>query len=165
MLSDKRRTFWPKDLRLRTTAYKWGVLWERAIYVYSGQGGWWRSTSSHSLMGLCSTTSAGCLVSVYPSSVSVLPVQGFGVAAKSTQDCRHADPASIVVFHQADVGEYLRSEGTLTWLHNKHWKITSQQCFSIGLFLFTRWIETNDFLCCVDTNHRNIRSVNACTYL
>lgn len=38
---------------------------------------------------------------------------GFGVAAKSTQDCRHADPATIIAFHQSDIGEYLRSEGTL----------------------------------------------------
>ena len=41
-------------------------------------------------------------------------LQGFGVAAKSTQDCRHADPMTIVCFHQADIGEYLRSEETLT---------------------------------------------------
>lgn len=40
--------------------------------------------------------------------------QGFGVAAKSTQDCRKVDPMAIVVFHQADVGEYVRSEDTLT---------------------------------------------------
>ncbi|NWZ28323.1 NIP7 protein, partial [Asarcornis scutulata] len=39
---------------------------------------------------------------------------GFGVAAKSTQDCRKVDPMAIVVFHQADVGEYVRSEDTLT---------------------------------------------------
>lgn len=40
--------------------------------------------------------------------------QGFGVAAKSTQDCRRVDPLSIVVFHQADVGEFIRNEDTLT---------------------------------------------------
>uniref|UniRef100_A0A8C3C118 Nucleolar pre-rRNA processing protein NIP7 n=1 Tax=Cairina moschata TaxID=8855 RepID=A0A8C3C118_CAIMO len=40
--------------------------------------------------------------------------KGFGVAAKSTQDCRKVDPMAIVVFHQADVGEYVRSEDTLT---------------------------------------------------
>uniref|UniRef100_A0A8C3T2L5 60S ribosome subunit biogenesis protein NIP7 homolog n=1 Tax=Chelydra serpentina TaxID=8475 RepID=A0A8C3T2L5_CHESE len=39
---------------------------------------------------------------------------GFGVAAKSTQDCRKVDPMAIVVFHQADVGEYVRHEETLT---------------------------------------------------
>ncbi|XP_003742606.1 60S ribosome subunit biogenesis protein NIP7 homolog [Galendromus occidentalis] len=38
---------------------------------------------------------------------------GFGVAAKSTQECRNADPMTIVVFHQADVGEYLRCEDSL----------------------------------------------------
>ncbi|XP_039251971.1 60S ribosome subunit biogenesis protein NIP7 homolog [Styela clava] len=39
---------------------------------------------------------------------------GFGVAAKSTAECRHADPMSIIAFHQADIGEYLRNEDTLT---------------------------------------------------
>ncbi|CAG5853559.1 unnamed protein product [Menidia menidia] len=39
---------------------------------------------------------------------------GFGVAAKSTQECRRVDPISIVVFHQADVGEFIRNEDTLT---------------------------------------------------
>ena len=35
---------------------------------------------------------------------------GFGVAAKSTADCRRLDPSGIVAFHQSDVGEYLRKE-------------------------------------------------------
>ncbi|XP_047311415.1 60S ribosome subunit biogenesis protein NIP7 homolog [Impatiens glandulifera] len=38
---------------------------------------------------------------------------GFGVAAKSTQDCRKMDPNGIVVLHQADIGEYLRMEDDL----------------------------------------------------
>uniref|UniRef100_A0A7N4PMR6 60S ribosome subunit biogenesis protein NIP7 homolog n=1 Tax=Sarcophilus harrisii TaxID=9305 RepID=A0A7N4PMR6_SARHA len=38
---------------------------------------------------------------------------GFGVAAKSTQDCRKVDPMAIVVFHQGDIGEYVRHEDTL----------------------------------------------------
>ncbi|XP_033115218.1 60S ribosome subunit biogenesis protein NIP7 homolog isoform X1 [Anneissia japonica] len=46
-------------------------------------------------------------------SMSDIPL-GFGVASKSTQECRHTDPISIVVFHQADIGEYLRNEETLT---------------------------------------------------
>ncbi|CAN7985526.1 unnamed protein product [Ixodes hexagonus] len=46
-------------------------------------------------------------------SMSDIPL-GFGVAAKSTQDCRRADPMTIVIFHQADVGEYIRTEDTLT---------------------------------------------------
>ncbi|EDV24330.1 60S ribosome subunit biogenesis protein NIP7-like protein [Trichoplax sp. H2] len=45
-------------------------------------------------------------------SMSDVPL-GFGVSAKSTQECRRADPSSIVTFHQADVGEYLRTEETL----------------------------------------------------
>uniref|UniRef100_A0A1S4MXP6 60S ribosome subunit biogenesis protein NIP7 homolog n=1 Tax=Pediculus humanus subsp. corporis TaxID=121224 RepID=A0A1S4MXP6_PEDHC len=39
---------------------------------------------------------------------------GFGVAAKSTAECKLADPITIVCFRQADVGEYIRSEETLT---------------------------------------------------
>ncbi|CAF1176268.1 unnamed protein product [Adineta steineri] len=39
---------------------------------------------------------------------------GFGVAAKSTIECRATDPMSLVVFHQADVGEFLRNEDALT---------------------------------------------------
>nr|CAD7462599.1 unnamed protein product [Timema tahoe] len=45
-------------------------------------------------------------------SMNDLPL-GFGVAAKTTAECKHADPMSIVSFHQADIGEYIRSEDTL----------------------------------------------------
>ncbi|KAL3157024.1 ribosome biosynthesis protein nip7 [Trebouxia sp. C0009 RCD-2024] len=45
-------------------------------------------------------------------SMSDIPL-GFGVTAKSTADCRKMDPSGIVVFHQADVGEYLRNEDEL----------------------------------------------------
>uniref|UniRef100_A0A8C4R3Z0 60S ribosome subunit biogenesis protein NIP7 homolog n=1 Tax=Eptatretus burgeri TaxID=7764 RepID=A0A8C4R3Z0_EPTBU len=45
-------------------------------------------------------------------SMADLPL-GFGVAAKSTQECRHADPMALVVFHQADIGEYIREENDL----------------------------------------------------
>ncbi|XP_058115855.1 60S ribosome subunit biogenesis protein NIP7 homolog [Anopheles ziemanni] len=38
---------------------------------------------------------------------------GFGVTAKSTNDCKVADPLVTVCFHQADIGEYIRSEDTL----------------------------------------------------
>jgi len=38
---------------------------------------------------------------------------GFGVTAKSTEECRALDPSAVVVYHQADVGEYLRGEETL----------------------------------------------------
>ena len=41
-------------------------------------------------------------------------LKGFGVAARSTQDCRRANPTDIICFHQADTGEYIRSEDTLT---------------------------------------------------
>lgn len=45
-------------------------------------------------------------------SMSDVPI-GFGVTAHSTQECRKLDPAAIVAFNQADVGEYLRQEDTL----------------------------------------------------
>jgi 60S ribosome subunit biogenesis protein NIP7 len=38
---------------------------------------------------------------------------GFGVTSKSTLDCKTADPLVTVCFHQADIGEYVRSETTL----------------------------------------------------
>nr|ACO10802.1 60S ribosome subunit biogenesis protein NIP7 homolog [Caligus rogercresseyi]ACO10923.1 60S ribosome subunit biogenesis protein NIP7 homolog [Caligus rogercresseyi] len=44
--------------------------------------------------------------------MSDLPL-GFGVAARSTAECRHADPMTVVCFHQADIGEYIRSEDTI----------------------------------------------------
>ncbi|CAJ2653896.1 unnamed protein product [Trifolium pratense] len=45
-------------------------------------------------------------------SMSDVPL-GFGIAAKSTQDCRKLDPNGIVVLHQGDIGEYLRMEDEL----------------------------------------------------
>ncbi|KAJ8891325.1 hypothetical protein PR048_010841 [Dryococelus australis] len=45
-------------------------------------------------------------------SMSDLPL-GFGAVARSTAECKHADPMSIVCFHQADIGEYIRSENAL----------------------------------------------------
>jgi len=38
---------------------------------------------------------------------------GFGVASKGTTDCRKSDPTTLVVLHQSDIGEYIRSEDTL----------------------------------------------------
>ncbi|KAK4686410.1 60S ribosome subunit biogenesis protein NIP7, partial [Tremellales sp. Uapishka_1] len=45
-------------------------------------------------------------------SMSDIPL-GFGVTARSTLDTRKLDPTGIIVFHQADVGEYLRDEDTM----------------------------------------------------
>ena len=42
-------------------------------------------------------------------SMNDLPL-AFGVAARSTAECRHADPMAVVAFHQADIGEYIRNE-------------------------------------------------------
>ncbi|GAU97721.1 hypothetical protein RvY_08969 [Ramazzottius varieornatus] len=38
---------------------------------------------------------------------------GFGVAAKSSHEIRHTDPIATGIFHQADIGEYIRQESTL----------------------------------------------------
>ena len=38
---------------------------------------------------------------------------GFVTEALAVQDCRNLEPSGIVVLHQADVGEYLRSEDDL----------------------------------------------------
>lgn len=57
-----------------------------------------------------------CAIAKFHSRLFFIPplsIQGFGVAAKSTQECRHADATAIVAFHQADVGQYLRLENTL----------------------------------------------------
>lgn len=35
---------------------------------------------------------------------------GFGVAAKSTLECKDIDHTSVVAFNQSDIGEYLRIE-------------------------------------------------------
>ena len=45
-------------------------------------------------------------------SITDVPL-GFGMTAKATGKCRKADPSAIVVFHQSEVGEYLRSEEDL----------------------------------------------------
>lgn len=42
-----------------------------------------------------------------------LPI-GFGITAASTDDCRRLEATGIVVFHQADVGEFLRDEDSLS---------------------------------------------------
>ncbi|RUP46569.1 60S ribosome subunit biogenesis protein nip7 [Jimgerdemannia flammicorona] len=38
---------------------------------------------------------------------------GFGVTARSTAESRKLEPTSIIAFHQADIGEYLRDEDSL----------------------------------------------------
>lgn len=46
-------------------------------------------------------------------SMNDLPL-GFGVTAKSALEIRTVDPMTIVTFHQADTGEYLRNEDFLS---------------------------------------------------
>lgn len=38
---------------------------------------------------------------------------GFGVAAKTAAECQQADSSTTICFHQADIGEYIRSEEDL----------------------------------------------------
>lgn len=38
---------------------------------------------------------------------------GFGVTAKSTEQCQSTGAETLVVYHQADIGEYLREEADL----------------------------------------------------
>jgi len=45
--------------------------------------------------------------------MSDIPV-GFGVSGLTTQECRKAESTATVGYRQADIGEYLRSEETLT---------------------------------------------------
>lgn len=42
-------------------------------------------------------------------SMADLPL-GFGVAARSTEQCKALGPQEVVVLHQADIGEYIRNE-------------------------------------------------------
>lgn len=49
-------------------------------------------------------------VAVY--SMSDIPL-GFGVTSQSTLQCRRAEMNSTVLFHESDLGEYLRNEATL----------------------------------------------------
>eukprot|EP00920_Eleutheroschizon_duboscqi_P014725 GHVT01034126.1.p1 GENE.GHVT01034126.1~~GHVT01034126.1.p1 ORF type:complete len:158 (+),score=32.97 GHVT01034126.1:1112-1585(+) len=44
--------------------------------------------------------------------VDEIPV-GFGVTARTTDETKAADTETVTVFHQADVGEYLRNEEEL----------------------------------------------------
>lgn len=46
---------------------------------------------------------------------------GFGVLARSTTECKTADPLTTVCFHQSDIGEYIRAEDTL---------FQTKQCFA-----------------------------------
>ena len=81
----------------------WNRVWEES------------QKEQNSIKVLLFTVWATChLVSFFVIVISNLYIfEGFGVAAKSTMDCRKADPMNIVGFHQADVGEYIRSEDTL----------------------------------------------------
>lgn len=47
----------------------------------------------------------GCNILSNPTFINL-----YFIPAKSTNDCKTADPLVTVAFHQADIGEYLRSE-------------------------------------------------------
>jgi 60S ribosome subunit biogenesis protein NIP7 len=44
--------------------------------------------------------------------MSDIPI-GFGVTSKTTNDYKRMEPTAICVYHQSDIGEYLRDEDTL----------------------------------------------------
>ena len=69
------------------------------------------SVPKSSLARITENTKAGDGVVVM--SMADVPL-GFGIAARSAQDCRKADTNAVVVLHQADAGEYLRKEEELT---------------------------------------------------
>ena len=68
------------------------------------------SVPKSSLARITENTKAGDGVVVM--SMADVPL-GFGIAARSAQDCRKADTNAVVVLHQADAGEYLRKEEEL----------------------------------------------------
>ncbi|KAK7794842.1 hypothetical protein R5R35_002142 [Gryllus longicercus] len=45
-------------------------------------------------------------------SMSDVPL-GLGISAKSTAECKHADPLTTICFHVCDIGEYIRNEDAL----------------------------------------------------
>ena len=71
-----------------------------------------RQRLGHPLVAVHLGLGIGAHAGVVVLSMSNTPL-GFGVTARSTVDTRKQDPTSIIVFHQADVGEYLRDEDTL----------------------------------------------------
>ncbi|XP_050997773.1 60S ribosome subunit biogenesis protein NIP7 homolog [Acomys russatus] len=45
-------------------------------------------------------------------------------SSKATKDCRKMDPMALVVFHQADIGEYVQHEETwLRWSSQEHFSV------------------------------------------
>ncbi|KAG9393194.1 Ribosome biogenesis factor NIP7 [Carpediemonas membranifera] len=54
----------------------------------------------------------GVVVYAKKESENDVPI-GFGILARATYECQACEPGDIVVFHQADVGEYLRDEENL----------------------------------------------------
>ena len=51
-----------------------------------------------------------------PRNVVVVPNEvpiGFGVTARSTEECQKSGPEALVVYHQANVGENLREKADL----------------------------------------------------
>ena len=59
------------------------------------------------------TEGAEAKVGVVVYNMNEMPL-GFGVLGKGTAETKHADPVSIIVLHQCDLGEYIRDEATLT---------------------------------------------------
>ncbi|XP_014204715.1 60S ribosome subunit biogenesis protein NIP7 homolog [Copidosoma floridanum] len=91
------------------------------IVPYAQNKMWLKSTAEQQFLYGNNITKAGLgriteNVSQYEGvvifSFNDLPL-GFGVASKNTFDCKAADPMAVVCYHQADIGEYVRSENSL----------------------------------------------------
>lgn len=60
----------------------------------------------------CSVAHALSALPSLVSAISDVPL-GFGITAYSTKECRKVESTAVIAFHQADIGEYLRSEEEL----------------------------------------------------
>ena len=93
-----------------------------AISKYSKNKVWLKQSSEMSFLygnnvlksGLSKITdSVDKYQGVVVMSVKDVPL-GFGVAGRTTAECKDADPQSNIVLHQGDVGEYLRTEDEIS---------------------------------------------------
>jgi hypothetical protein len=85
-------------------------------------------------------------------SMSDIPL-GFGVSAKSTNDCRNADPNAIIAFHQADAGGCCwraRRSLCLTAISDQHLALPARCCLAaiadVGCWLVGEYLRAEDDL-------------------
>lgn len=63
-------------------------------------------------IGRCSSSMPANSGVVIFTEINNLPI-GFGVTSKSSESLEKSNPEDIAVFHQADIGEYLRHESDI----------------------------------------------------